>query len=157
MIGNSALAASLTCQRIHRNDAPVRLRASPVLSRLWAFGTMLCIALTLGMGMTAVQANASVLSHIACGDHQLPDGGWVCNCEPGEVGCIKHIPDNGADHGNDVVEMHHHHHAEAPSGTPALPMEASSPHQLGDARLAPPRTTVLLGIDPSQADQRPKA
>ena len=117
---------------------------------------MLCMALTLGMGATMVQANASVLAHIACGDHQLPDGGWVCNCEPGEGGCIKHIPDDGQGHGNDLLELHHHHHGESPSGTPAAPTAAITLLAWGQALVSPAHTSILHGIEPSQADQPPK-
>ena len=127
----------------------------PLLTRLWAFSAMLCMALTLGMGVTNMQANASVLAHMACGDHQLSDGGWVCNCEPGEAACLKHIPDDGQGNDEGMLEMHHHH-AETPAGNPATPMAAYSPGLWSEGLISPPRLPALHGIAPSQADQPPK-
>lgn len=134
----------------------VNISTCPLLSRLRVWAIMLSMALTFGMGTTAVQANASVLAHIACGDSELPDGGWVCNCEPGKGGCIKHIPDNGQEHGSDMVEMNHHHHGDTPSSTAALLFGSVEPALAGNASIMPARASILHGIGPSQADQPPK-
>lgn len=118
---------------------------------------MLSIALTLGMGTTMVQANASIFAHLACGDTQLPDGGWVCNCEPGDKGCVAGKTHDDGGEGNDLLEMnHHHHHAETPAGALASDTGGVGRSLTYVSSFGPQPTKRLRGIDPSQADQPPK-
>ena len=124
------------------------------LSRLVSWAALLCIGLVLSIGASSYQANASIIAHIACGDTELADGGWVCNCTPGENGCVKHIAED--ENQGDLVDLNHHHHAEVPSGMVAEPHTAVAMLSWMDATPLAEQTAVLHGIDPSQADQPPK-
>lgn len=135
----------------------MKLVSKTFLSRLWTWAALLSIALTLGMGATTAQANVAVFAHMACGDTQLPDGGWVCNCEPGDKDCVAgKVHDDGGE-GNDLLEMnHHHHYSETPSGTVAFDAESAGPGVTYVSSFGPASVARMQGIDPSQADQPPK-
>jgi len=139
-------------------DLPLKYGSKPFLSRLWVWAALLSIALTLGMGTTTAQANASIFAHIACGDTQLPDGGWVCNCEPGDKDCVAgKTHGDGGDDQSDLLEMNHHHHSgETLSGTLASVTHCEAPRLSFVSSFRPEPAARLSGIDPSQADQPPK-
>ena len=108
------------------------------------------------MGAAVIQANASVLAHIACGDSELADGGWECNCDPDQGNCLKHNAHDDDSQGGDMLELHHHHHAEGPS-SPLIASTGDISHTLSATRLtAPAKAKTLQGIDPSLTDQPPK-
>lgn len=134
----------------------VKTARTPFLSRLLAWVALLCVALTLGMGAITVQAQTSILAHIACDDTQLPDGGWTSRCESGNENGIAGKSHGDAAEGNDLLDIDHHHHAEVPSGTLAARHDPAAPNLLAPVSFGPEPAAELLGIDPSLADQPPK-
>lgn len=125
------------------------------LNRLWSWVAMLCIGLTLSLSVTTAQASTSVMSHLVCGDTELPDGGWVSKCAAGEVGSFQHTPQDEGQ-ASDVLELNHHHHAEVPSSVLSDPQATTMPSRWTVASPEPEKTAALDDVTPSQADQPPK-
>lgn len=127
------------------------------LTRLMAFGTMLCMVAVVMSGFASAQARVHGFEHQANGDELLADGGWVATCVDANGECTGHVSEPPAPD-NDPLPMHHHHHSSGEASPGVIPNEGGAVHKLTAAIIAlhPGVSTPLADRTPSVPHQPPR-
>jgi hypothetical protein len=115
--------------------------------------TMLCIIITITLGLSSSRASMAILEHSIHGDVATSDGGWIV------AACQDHTPhcsvDN--DYGSDLGDGHHHHRIDIQGSV--LPTAVSQPVLLhrNSILARPDPYRRLEGAEPSGPGHVPRA